>query len=83
MIIKINAKSRYLLDKLIPLWGGNEIDLTLAEKLREDSTNDEVTATLLNDAGKTTKIYIKQIKNSFKFPVVEERQTEEQNYECF
>ena len=80
MIIKINAKSRYLLDKLLPLWGGNEINLTLADKLREDSTNDEVMATLLNDAGKTKKIYTKK-RNSFQFPVVEKdtlilRQTE-------
>ena len=49
-ISKINAQSRYLLDKLLPLWGGNEIDLILAEKLREDSTNDEETGSLLNDA---------------------------------
>ena len=65
-----------------------EIDLTQAEKLREDSTNDEVTATLLNDAGKTAKICTKKIRNSFQFLVVEEdtlilRQTEEQNYEKF
>ena len=56
MIIKINAQSRYLLDKLLPLWGGNENDLILAEKLREESTNDEENATLLNEAGKLTKI---------------------------
>ena len=47
MIIKINAWSRYLLDKLLQLWGGNEINLLLAEKLRKESTNDEVMATLL------------------------------------
>ena len=41
MIIKINTQSRYLLDELLPLWGGNEINLILAEKLREESTNDE------------------------------------------
>ena len=33
---------------------------TLAENLREDSTNDEVTAALLNDTGKHTKIYTKK-----------------------
>ena len=83
MIIKIKAKSRYLIDKLLPLWGGKEIDLTQAEKLREDSTNDEVTATLLNVAGKITKIYI-NIKIFLQFPVIEEdtlilRETEELN----
>ena len=57
MIIKINAKSRYLLDKLLSLWGGKEIDLIQAKKLREDSTNDEITETILYDAGKMTKIY--------------------------
>ena len=36
-IIKINVKSKYLLDKLLPLRGGKEIDLDLAEKLCEDS----------------------------------------------
>ena len=59
MKIKINAQSRYLLDKLLPLWGGNEIDIILAEKLREESTNDEETATLL------TKIYKTKIRNQF------------------
>ena len=49
MIIRINAQSRYLIDKLLPLWGGNEINLVLAEKLREESTNDEETAVLLNE----------------------------------
>ena len=88
MIIKINAQSQYLLDKLLPPWGGIEIDLILAEKLREESTNDEETATLLNEAGKLTKIYNKKIRNQFQFPVVEEdtlilRQTEEENYEKF
>ena len=58
IIIRINAQSRYLIDKLLPLWGGNEINLVLAEKLREESTNDEETAVLIN-----------KIRNQF--PVVE------------
>ena len=49
MIIKVNAKSKYLLDKLLPLCGGKEIDLILAEKLRKQSTNDEAIATVLSD----------------------------------
>ena len=61
-----------MLDKLLPLWGGKEIDLIQAEKLREDTTNDEATATVLNDAGKVTKIYSKNIRNSFLFPVINE-----------
>ena len=60
MIIRINAQSGYLIDKLLPLWGGNKINLELAEKLREESTNDEETAVLLNEAGRLTKIYNKK-----------------------
>ena len=56
MIIRINAQSRYLIDKLLPLWGGNKINLALAEKLRKD----EETAVLLNKAGRLTKIYKKR-----------------------
>ena len=68
------------------LWGGKEVDLNLAEKLREDSINDEVTARILNDAGKVTKINSKNIRNSYNFPVVSEDtlilcDTEEANYE--
>ena len=60
MIIRINAQSGYLIDKLLPLWGGNKINLELAEKLRAELTNDEETAVLLNEAGRLTKIYNKK-----------------------
>ena len=88
MIIRINAQSRYLIDKLLPLWGGHEINLELAEKLREELTNDEETAVLLNEAGKQTKVYSKKLRNQYQFPVVGEdalilRQTEEANYEKY
>ena len=88
MIIRINAQSRYLIDKLLPLWGGHEINLELAEKLREEVTNDEETAVLLNEAGKLTKVYSKKLRNQYQFPIVEEdalilRQTEEENYEKY
>ena len=52
--------------------GGKEIDLIQAEKLREDSTKDEATATGLNDAEKGTKIDSKNIRNSLLFPVINE-----------
>ena len=60
----------------------------MAEKLRENSTNDEETAVLLNEAGKLTKLYNKKIRNQYHFPVVKGyalilRQTEEANYEKF
>ena len=45
MILKINSKLRYFIDKLLLLWRGKENDLIQAKKLREDSTYDEVTAT--------------------------------------
>ena len=41
MIIRCNAQSKNINDKLLPLWGGHELTLELAEKLRE---NDEETA---------------------------------------
>ena len=57
MMIRCNAQSRNINDKLLPLWGGHELTLELAEKLRE---NDEETAEILNDAGKVTQIYKKK-----------------------
>ena len=54
MMIRCNAQSKIINDKLLPLWGGHEITLAVAEKLRE---TDEETAEILNDAGKTTQIY--------------------------
>ena len=57
----------------------------MAENLRE---TDEETAEILNDAGKTTQIYKKKLKNHFLFPQVSEdalilKQSDEQNYENF
>ena len=88
MIIRINAQSRYIIDKLIPLWGGHEINLELAEKLREEVTNDEETAVLLNEAGKLIKVYSKKLRNQYQFPVVGEdalilRQTEKCTLKLF
>ena len=88
MIIRINAQSKYLIDKLLPLWGGHEITLELAEKLREESTNDEETAVILNEAGKVTKIYTKKLRNHYQFPIVSEdalilKQSEEANFEKY
>ena len=88
MIIRINAQSKYLIDKLLLLWGGHEITLELAEKLREESTNDEETAVILNEAGKVTKIYTKKLRNHYQFPIVSEdalilKQSEEANYEKY
>ena len=48
MIIKINSKSKYIQDKL---WGGKEINLALAEKLRLEVTTDQDISTILNEAG--------------------------------
>ena len=85
MIIRSNAQSKYIIDKLLPLWGGHEITLELAEKLRE---NYEETAEILNDAGKVTKIYKKKLRNHYQFPIVSEdalilKQSEESNYEKY
>ena len=46
MMIRCNAQSRTLNYKILPLWGGHEVTLELAEKLRE---NDEETAEILNN----------------------------------
>ena len=59
MIIRSNAQSKNIIDKILPLWGGQELRLELAEKLRE---NDEETSEILNDAGKVTKIYKKNLE---------------------
>ena len=82
MIIRSNAQSKHIIDKLLPLWGGHEITLELAEKLRE---NDEETAEILNDAGKVTKMYKKKLRNHYQFPIVSEdalilKQSDEANY---
>ena len=47
----------HIIDKLLPLWGGHEITLELAGKLRE---NVEETTEILNGAGKVTQIYKKK-----------------------
>ena len=49
MIIRCNSQSNIILEHLLPLWGGHEVSLELAEKLR--NTDDEVSE-ILNDAGK-------------------------------
>ena len=85
MMIRCNAQSRNINDKLLPLWGGHELTLELAEKLRE---NDEETAEILNEAGKLTQIYKKKLRNHYQFPCVSEdalilKQTDKKNYEKF
>ena len=85
MIIRSIAQSKNIIDKLLPLWGGHELTLELAEKLRE---NDEETAEILNDAGKVTQIYKKKLRNLYQFPIVSEdaliiKQSDEANYEKF
>ena len=85
IIIKVNAKSKYLFAKLLPNWGEKK---NLAEQLHEESTNDENTANILNEAGKVTKIYTKAIRNSYNFPVISEDAiilcgTEEANYKTY
>ena len=73
------------MEHLLPLWGGHEISLEVAEKLRD--TSDEF-AEILNEAGKTTKIYKKKLRNHYLFPVISEealilKNSEEGNYEKF
>ena len=45
---------------------------TFIFKLREEVTNDEETAVLLNEAGKVTKVYNKKLRNKCQFPIVAE-----------
>ena len=73
------------MEHLLPLWGGHEISLDVAEKLRD--TNDEF-AEILNEAGKTTKIYKKKLRSHYLFPIISEealilKESEERNYEKF
>ena len=63
MIIKANSKSKFRKEKLLPLWGGKEIDLALTEKLRLEVTTDLDVSKILNEAGKITNIYSKPIRN--------------------
>ena len=61
----------------------NEITLEVAENLRE---TDEETAEILNEAGKTTQIYKKKLRNHYLFPQVSEdalilKESDERNYE--
>ena len=44
--------------------------------------------TILNEAGKVTKVYNKKLRNQYQFPIVAEdalilKQTEEENYEKY
>ena len=85
MIIRCNAQSKILKEHLIPLWGGHEVTLDVAEKLRE---TDEESAEILNEAGKTTLIYKKKLRNHYLFPIISEealilKESEERNYEKF
>ena len=52
--------------------GRGEIDLELEEKIRENAIGDQYTATILNNAGKVTKIYTKPVRNIYNFPTVSE-----------
>ena len=60
MMIRCKAQSEIINEKLLPLWGWYEITLEMAENLRE---TDEETAEILNEAGKTTLIYKKKMRN--------------------
>ena len=45
MMIRCNAQSKIINDKLLALWGGHEITLKVAENLRE---TDEETAEIMS-----------------------------------
>ena len=81
----MHSQRLYVNEKLLPLWGGHEITLEGAENLREA---DEETAEMLNEAGKTTLIYKKKMRNHYLFPQVSEdalilKESDERNYEKF
>ena len=83
MMIRCNAQSKIINEKLLPLWGGHEITLEVAESLRE---TDEETAEILNEAGKSTLIYKKKLRNHYLFPQVSEdaiilKESDKRNYE--
>ena len=85
MIIRCNSQSKIITDHLLPLWGGHEISLELVETLR---TTDEEISEILNDAGKTTLIFKKKLRNNYLFPTISEealilKRSEEENYEKF
>ena len=85
MIIRCNSQSKIILEHLLPLWGGHEISLESAEKLRN---TDEEVSEILNEAGKKTLIYKKKLRNHYLFPIISEealilKESEESNYEKF
>ena len=85
MIIRCNAQSKIILEHLLPLWGGHEISLEAAEKLRD---TDEEVSEILNEAGKKTLIYKEILRNHYLFPIISEealilKESEERNYEKF
>ena len=85
MIIRCNSQSKIITDHLLPLWGGHEISLELVETIH---TADEEISEILNNAGKSTLIFKKKLRQNYLFPIVSEEalilvKTEEENYEKF
>ena len=84
-IITCNSQSKIITDHLLPLWGGHEISLDQVETVH---TADEEISEILNNAGKSTLIFKKKLRQNYLFPIISEEalilvKTEDKNYEKF
>ena len=84
-IIKCNSQSKIITDHLLPLWGGHEISLDLVGTVH---TADEEISEILNNAGKSTLIFKKKLRQNYIFPIISEEalilvKTEDENYGKF